>query len=398
MQQGRTCRRGRSALGPLAVSLALVVLSGASCPQMVRQYSQPLPRALPQAPTLQQVIDVVNDNSSRVQSLYCTHGTVSTPGFPALRLSLAYERPRNLRIRAETAITGPEVDLGSNSEQFWFWMRRMQPPVVYFCRHDRYATSAARQVVPVEPDWIISALGVVTFDPAWQHSGPFPVGAGRIEIRSVQPPGTSPEPMTKITVVDESRGIVLEQHLYNANGQLLGTAKMSKHQRDLAANVTMPRKIEIIWPSTQFELTLEMTDLQVNRLQPNPQLFARPAYPGYKEVDLAEMTPPPAMPPPASASGPGSLRPPQAAPAAMRSAPAYGAPSYAGAAPQSYGVAPPGYTAAPPAYAPGSAAVPPGYSTSASGYVPTPGYSSGTPGGIQSMPSMPTMGQPMGSY
>lgn len=397
MQHGWTHRRGCSAFWPLLVMVALAALSGANCPQMVRQYSQPLPRALPPAPTLQQIIDVVNDNSNRVQSLYCTHGSVSTPGFPSLRLSLAYERPRNLRIRAETAITGPEVDLGSNAEQFWFWMRRMQPPVVYYCRHDRYATSAARQVVPVEPDWIVSALGIVTFDPAWQHAGPYPVGAGRIEIRSVQAPGTSPEPLTKITVVDESRGVVLEQHLYNANGQLLGTAKMSKHQRDMAANVTLPRKIEIIWPSTQFELTLEMTDLQVNRLQPNPQLFARPAYPGYKEIDLAEMSVPQGMPPAASASGPGSLRPPQATPAAMRSAQPPAASGYAPPA-ASYAVPTPGYNAAPQAYAPNSSAVPPGYATGPTGYVPAPGYSSAPPGGIQSVPSMPSMGQPIGSY
>lgn len=402
MPHGQTYRRRRtSALGPLVAIVSLVALCGANCPQMVRQYSQPLPRALPQAATLQQIIDVVNDNSNRVQSLYCTHGSVSVPGFPALRLSLAYDRPRNIRLRAETAITGPEVDLGSNADQFWFWIRRAQPPVVYYCRHDRYATSAARQVVPVEPDWITAALGIVTFDPAWQHSGPFPVGGGRIEIRSVQPANLSPEPVTRITVIDESRGVVLEQHMYNASGQRLATAVMSKHQRDLAANVTLPRKVEILWPSTQFELTMEMTDLQVNRLVSNPQLFVRPEYPGYKALDLADMNFPPSAPP-ASASGPGSIRPPQAAPAAMRSPPAaagYPAASsnYATAAP-GYAVPSPGYTAAPPSYATpaaGSSAVPPGYSAAPTGYVPTPGYSSATLGGV---PSMPSMSQPGGSY
>ena len=29
-------------------------------------------------------------------------------------------------------------------------MRRAQPAVVYHCRHDRYTTSAARQVIPLD--------------------------------------------------------------------------------------------------------------------------------------------------------------------------------------------------------------------------------------------------------
>ena len=37
--------------------------------------------------------------------------------------------------RRRTALTGPEVDLGSNDELFWFWVRRNEPPAVYFARH-----------------------------------------------------------------------------------------------------------------------------------------------------------------------------------------------------------------------------------------------------------------------
>ena len=48
----------------LLLVTGLFALSGASCPQMVRQYTNPLPRVLPAAPTLEQVIDVVNRNSS----------------------------------------------------------------------------------------------------------------------------------------------------------------------------------------------------------------------------------------------------------------------------------------------------------------------------------------------
>ena len=209
----------------------------------MRQYTQPLPRALPTAPTLAQIMEVINSNSQRIQTLYTTTGTLSTPGASSIRASLAFQRAKNLRLRGDTALTGPEVDLGSNDQEFWFWIRRSQPPALYFCRHDRYASSAARQIIPVEPQWIIEALGVVTFDPTWQHSGPFSVGGGRVQVRSTPPPGSTLEPITRVLVIDESRGIVLEEHLYNSQGQRIATAKLSKHQHDPASQVTMPHKV-----------------------------------------------------------------------------------------------------------------------------------------------------------
>ena len=58
--------------------------------------------------------------------------------------NIAAERPGRFRLTAGTAVTGQEIDLGSNDELFWMWVRRNQPPAVYFCRHDnlRTATSA----------------------------------------------------------------------------------------------------------------------------------------------------------------------------------------------------------------------------------------------------------------
>src|SRR5215213_10982086 len=128
----RNPRFSRS-LGALVILSGLIATSGASCPQMMQQYTQPLPRALQPNPPLDQVIAVVNDNSSRVHSLYAPRATVSVPGFPGLRSIIAYQRQRNFRLRAETAFTGPEIDLGSNNDLFWFWVKRNQPPALFFC-------------------------------------------------------------------------------------------------------------------------------------------------------------------------------------------------------------------------------------------------------------------------
>lgn len=274
----------------LALSALLFSASGANCPGFLRDFRSANTRVLPPTPTLAQVMQVVNDNSAKVTSGYTTEASISVPMMPALHANIAWERPRKFRLRAETALTGPEVDLGSNPELFWFWVRRTQrdePKAVYFCSHANFANSPARRMLPVEPEWLIEALGVVTFDPAGQHRGPIPVGTGRLQIQTSLT--TASGPMTKVTVVDELRGLVLEQHLYDAQGQRIATALTSQHQADPVSGAILPRHIEIQWPATQFSLKIDLRSLQVNNLAGDPQqLWSLPDYPGWPPYDLGQ--------------------------------------------------------------------------------------------------------------
>jgi hypothetical protein len=86
---------------------------------------------------------------------------------------------------------------------------------------------------------------------------------------------------------------VLEQHLYDAQGQPLARALLRDHRRDPLHHVTLPRTIELEWPSMQISLTLSLRDLEVNLpLGDSPQLWAKPSYAGYPEIDLAQGAPP----------------------------------------------------------------------------------------------------------
>jgi len=269
----------------LGLLLVWISTTGASCPRIVQQYTQPIPRALPPSASLTQIIDVVNDNSARVQSLSTTRATIVTPGFPSLNAQIAMQRPRSFRLTAEKF--GPQLDVGSNDELFWFWIAQSQPPALFFCRHEQFAASAARQIFPVEPEWLIEAFGIVSFDRQAPLQGPSPVGNGRVEIRSRG--GQPGRETTRVTIVDDSRGVVLEQHVYDARGLLLASAALTKHARDPASGATLPRHIHIQWPSAKFELQIDMADLQVNQLPADPrELFAKPTYSGYNDVDLAQ--------------------------------------------------------------------------------------------------------------
>ncbi len=287
------CPQLTKAVRGLLVAVLLVSTSGASCNSWrgLTRLGNPLPQAprvLPEQPTLAQVIGVVNANTSRVQALSSSSARINVPGTPALTANLALQRPRRFRMRAQTTLTGHELDLGSNDQEFWFWIRRSQPPALYHCRHDQFDMSAARQVVPLDPQWLIEALGLVTLDPVGQHVGPQILPGGQLEVRSRIPAATGD--LTRVMVIDGARGWVLAQHLYDARGTLLASAVAMNHQYIPLHGVSLPRRVDVSMPAAELTLSLELPDLQVNSVVGDPQqLWTRPQYGGYPNVDLATM-------------------------------------------------------------------------------------------------------------
>ncbi|HWB08029.1 MAG TPA: hypothetical protein VG826_02205 [Pirellulales bacterium] len=275
----------------LPMLVTLFCASGATCPQFVNTYGVSQPRILPPAPTITDVITTINNNSAKIQSLATDDAKISVPFMPSVRAHLYLDRPRRFRLLGETSLFGPEADLGSNDDIFWFWVKRNPQPAVFYCRHDQFETSLARNMLPVEPEWIIEALGIVTFDPAGQYSPPVQSGQRRLRFETAV--DTAHGRMTKVTEVDESQGWIVGQHLYDAQRQLVASALASNHGREPATGVALPSRIDIQTPATatspQFSLRLELHNVRVNQLPSNQeQLWTLPSYPGATPINLAD--------------------------------------------------------------------------------------------------------------
>ncbi len=242
---------------------------------------------LPPSPTLDQVAAVVNGNSAQIRSFIANQATLSGAGFATLQAQIVFERPKRLRIRGATSLSGAEVDLGANDDLYWLWVRRGEPPALYYCRRDRYFQSAARRVMPVQPDWLIEALGITEIDLTAANQGPVPLAGGRLEIRSVR---SSPEgPTTKVMILEASRGLVLGQYIYDSRGQLAAAAQAASHRRDPVSGLVMPRVVDIQIPRAQVTMRVNLGNVAINQVLPNPaELWTLPTYPGYPTVNLEE--------------------------------------------------------------------------------------------------------------
>ena len=253
----------------------LFAAGGAACPRVLQQYTAKAPVVFEGQPTIDRTIAVVNANSAKIEQLQSTGATLKVPGVPALRGSVSYERSQRFRLIADTSLTGVELDMGSNDQEFWMWVKRNRPPAVYFCRHDEFHNSAVRDVIPIDPAWIAEAIGVVYFDPGGRHEGPYAAGEGRIEIRTKVP--TPEGESTKVTVLDSSHGWILEQHMFDVTGNRVASAVSSHHRYDPATGVSLPRHVEIELPTIDMRFTLEVSDYIVNRLTGDPAtIWTRP--------------------------------------------------------------------------------------------------------------------------
>lgn len=351
-------RRLAHPLGWLLMVSLLFSASGATCQRTI--LVNPFAPAGPTAPQVllegasrEQIIAAINQNSSRVQSITSTNASIAIPdmlGLPLLSGNIAAERPGRFRLTAGT-IAGQEIDIGSNDQLFWMWVRRNQPPAVYFCRHSQFANSNIRQFMPVEPSWLLAALGMVDLDPNNVFDGPLPSarGPGTRELRSWMPSASGR--LQRITVVDARTAEVLEQHIYDQAGTtLLASAVTEVRHYYPVEQVSLPERVAIQLPTANMRLTINLGNVQINQMTVDrQQLWTMPTPDGVPQYDLGNAVPGTPLPGQSSASPP----------------------PWSGVAPTSYSTYPTTPYPVTPAYSPN---VPAGGSTVASPPGPLPMY------------------------
>lgn len=285
--------RLKNALLTLFALVGVFSASGATCQRqmLVNPFvaSGPVaPQILPEGATREQIIAAVNQNSSRVRSITATGATISVPdtfGLPLLSGNIAAERPGRFRLTAGTAVTGQEIDLGSNDDLFWLWARRNQPPTTYFCRHAQFANSNIRQMMPVEPAWLLAAVGIVDLEPANVFDGPLPHNDGTVELRSWLP--SSNGTLQRVVKIDARRAWVVGQYVYDPTGRtLLASAEAESHRYYPLEQVSLPELVSIQLPPANMALKINLGVVQINQLTADQsQLWAMPNN-GGPQVDL----------------------------------------------------------------------------------------------------------------
>ena len=273
---------------------------------------------LPPSPTIVQVIEAVNRNNSQIHSFMTNQAMLSSPGQPSLRASLAFERPWRLRLRARDGLYRPGTRLGQQRRTVLVLASpRSTAGQFTYCRHDQFAACPARSMLPIEPEWLMEALGTAELDPGCPYQGPFALPGDRLEIRSMRE--TPDGPTTEDHDPRRRSGLDPGAADLRRPRPAAASSIASGHRRDPSSGLVMPTSVRIDVPLAQFSMRLDLGNVQINQLAANPaELWSMPSYPGYPAVDLCTLRPMPAANPPvramAAAGAVRLLRPPPAPP------------------------------------------------------------------------------------
>jgi hypothetical protein len=283
----------RPASACLCLALALV-LASSGCDYWRRQFNNnngDQGRIPAEVPPVEQLVSYLNDNAARVKAIECSSLQMEAKqGLQGVGLegSMVCEKPRNFRLKAR-ALGAPQVDIGSNRDEFWFWVGKSDLPGVCYCSYENLARGDVRLPFPFQPEMVITALGISEYDPAKKYD----LRANRDTLElTEQVVGADRQPLSKVTVFNRAevrppKPQVMGCILRDMQGRDVCKVEVFETQLDPTTNAVLPQRVRLIWPAQKMELTLRLTDMRTIPKAPEPA-FVRPQMANIQSYDLAQ--------------------------------------------------------------------------------------------------------------
>ncbi len=268
----------------------------------------PTPRPLSERTLVDKFVAEHNKNADRIQSLEAkpTIGVYGRVMKARADGRLALERPRNFKLELSSARGRKEADLGSNDEEFWFWVSNDKEKSIYWCNYADLNSSAL--AITYQPDWIIEALGLKPITPE---------EAAKIKLVDGEVRGTTAlvfpttrngnETFTKMIVIENQTRRIKQNRIYAGNVQsplagsrnLVAQAEVGNYadydvgSTDNADGQTcyLPESVKLEWKRDQLTLDVLMQEVKVNQFDSSRStaLFVEPVLPGHDRRNLAEL-------------------------------------------------------------------------------------------------------------
>jgi len=285
----------------------LFVSGGATCaPQRAASVFPPPPQVLGEVASLAEIAAAVNRNDA-VTQLSTNSASIQDlkQKTPRLSASVHLQRDKDFRLRASLPIIlGAGLDIGSNNDVFWFEVPEGMTRTMYFARHEQYQNNLERAIIPVNPAWLIEAIGLVHIDPNLVVAGPVRRNDGLLEIRSRMTDGIH----NRVCYIDPEGGFVTQQLLTKplpGGGEtLIAESRAGDHRFYENPQCVLPHRVLLrLLPTAapEMNLQIEVGDYVVNQLlSSEPDLFVMPQTAGnIQDLTRISLAPPP-MPTPSA--------------------------------------------------------------------------------------------------
>jgi len=279
----------------LGVALALAFPLVVGCHLLPNRNPTPNNNALippdrtPDAPAL---VNYLNKNAERLQTVRAEVAIDAKQGRQVLGLdgNLACQKPRDFRLRA-SVLGQPAVDLGSNEQEFWYWISKATPPNVYHCSYKHLATGKVNVPFPFQPDMVMAALNMAEYDPKARYDLKVLPKTLELSQETTSPTGQTVKRVTVFSryLARAGEPQVLSHLLLDSRGKLICRANVDKVITDRTSGAIIPMRVTIEWPAQSVSMKLMLKNVQANAIDKKMAavMFQRTGLSQYDTYDLA---------------------------------------------------------------------------------------------------------------
>lgn len=242
----------------LAIILSFCINQEVEKPLYQLETYVPLPQIQQSSNTTDHLVGV-NKRASAIRDFRCSLNakvyrrlTVNLTG------TIVLNKPLQSLIHMDSRF-GKEILVGSNTEEFWFYSKRMDDPALYYAKHtDLYKT---RLKAPFHPMWMMQGFGLepITFT----NAPKFEIDGNHVRAVSDEK-GPNGRFVRRMALIDPTKNILRGSYLYDENNKLIASIEINNHI--IVAGVLVPQKMRMVWinGNDKSVMDMEFTNFKVN--------------------------------------------------------------------------------------------------------------------------------------
>ena len=260
-----------------AVSLLIVFLAYEKYVVLPKSQLNPQAEVLPKQEIFGlELIEEVNLKNQEIKNFSCQNVNVFVhhSGFKLkLTGSLNYEKSQNLNMEVKS-IFGNEFLMGSNSDEFWFWSKRLKPLALYHAKHEDYSKTRLKTVF--NPIIVMDSLG---FRELKLHPG-VAVKERENDVVLVEKIKNSiGQIVGHMTFIDKKEKRIKGFMITDQEGTIIASSEIVEYRNNL------PYQILYTWQEEDQAMLIELPDSQVNT-SIDSNKWKRPHY--QNEIDMGK--------------------------------------------------------------------------------------------------------------
>lgn len=197
------------------------------------------------------LIEIINKKNEKINNLTCnlniTMSKIKVNGM------MIMEKPKNFRMKIRSVI-GSEMDIGSNNTHFWFWSKRMNPPLLHFAKHENLNKS--RLKTPLNPEWLMNSLNInlLEINQLIRYNQYFGIISPKISANN--------EEITILTLIDPEKQVIIGHYLYGKNNKLQASSEVKSF--NIVGEFIVPKEILIIWYDENITMNWTLVNIKLN--------------------------------------------------------------------------------------------------------------------------------------